>query len=69
MLLGGHPPFSDDHDERLFRLIKRGEFSFHAAAWAGISAPAKVWTRLRVASRADAVLLRVRAGNPVRDNA
>mmetsp|Transcript_31338 Transcript_31338/g.43471 ORF Transcript_31338/g.43471 Transcript_31338/m.43471 type:complete len:346 (-) Transcript_31338:209-1246(-) len=40
-MLSGFPPFFDDNEPRLFRKIKRGDFSFDDSVWDIISAPAR----------------------------
>lgn len=41
MLLSGFPPFHHDNVPTLYSIIKKGEFSFGASQWAGISDSAK----------------------------
>ena len=37
ILLGGYPPFHDDSEAVMFKLIRKGKFSFDNAVWANIS--------------------------------
>ena len=41
VLLCGFPPFYDDDEHEMFRIIKRGEFEFPSPSWDPISANAK----------------------------
>lgn len=41
ILLGGYPPFHDDNMRKLFKKIKKGEFTFHVEYWKNISTEAK----------------------------
>eukprot|EP00607_Mallomonas_marina_P007103 CAMPEP_0182437614 /NCGR_PEP_ID=MMETSP1167-20130531/85165_1 /TAXON_ID=2988 /ORGANISM="Mallomonas Sp, Strain CCMP3275" /LENGTH=350 /DNA_ID=CAMNT_0024630593 /DNA_START=355 /DNA_END=1408 /DNA_ORIENTATION=- len=41
VLLGGYPPFHDEDMQRLFKKIKRGEYSFHREYWGAVSEEAK----------------------------
>jgi len=41
ILLGGYPPFHDDDQQELFRLIRRGKFHFDPAYWGLVSEEAK----------------------------
>lgn len=41
ILLGGYPPFYDEHEPRLFQKIRRGLFSFDDPVWNDVSATAK----------------------------
>jgi calcium/calmodulin-dependent protein kinase I len=41
ILLGGYPPFHDDDQNELFRLIRRGKFTFDPAYWGMVSEEAK----------------------------
>jgi serine/threonine protein kinase len=42
VLLAGYPPFHDEDVQELFRLIRRGKFSFDPAYWSVVSAEAKL---------------------------
>jgi len=41
ILLGGYPPFYDEHEPRLFMKIRRGQYSFDDPVWSHVSATAK----------------------------
>jgi calcium/calmodulin-dependent protein kinase I len=41
LLIGGYPPFRDDHHRGLFRKIRAGDFVFHEAYWGTVSVEAK----------------------------
>jgi len=41
ILLGGYPPFYDEHEPRLFMKIRRGQYSFDDPVWAKVSDLAK----------------------------
>jgi calcium/calmodulin-dependent protein kinase I len=41
ILLGGYPPFYDEHEPRLFQKIRRGLFSFDDPVWNDVSGTAK----------------------------
>lgn len=45
ILLGGYPPFHDDDQQELFRLIRRGKFSFDPTYWEFVSEEAKSCVR------------------------
>ena len=41
ILLGGYPPFHDENQDELFRLIRRGKFTFDPTYWSLVSDEAK----------------------------
>lgn len=41
ILLGGYPPFMEDTQRALFRMIKRGDYQFHPQYWQNVSRGAK----------------------------
>jgi len=41
ILLGGYPPFYDEHEPRLFMKIRRGQYSFDDPVWSKVSETAK----------------------------
>ncbi|GMH39142.1 hypothetical protein BSKO_07040 [Bryopsis sp. KO-2023] len=41
ILLGGYPPFHDESEAVMFKLIRKGKFSFNQSVWKNISACAK----------------------------
>lgn len=41
ILLGGYPPFHDENQRNLFKLIKRCEYEFHPEYWSTVSEDAK----------------------------
>lgn len=45
ILLGGYPPFHDENQKNLFRLIKAGRYEFHPEYWGGVSEEAKDFIR------------------------
>jgi len=55
ILLGGYPPFHDENQTKLFRLIKAGKYEFHPEYWSNVSDEAKDLIRrlltLKVADR------------------
>ena len=42
ILLGGHPPFEHEHEDQLFKLIRKGKYTFDKESWEGVSDTAKV---------------------------
>ncbi|KAH9255325.1 hypothetical protein BASA81_006777 [Batrachochytrium salamandrivorans] len=45
ILLGGYPPFHDEDQQELFRMIRRGRYSFDPAFWGLVSEDAKSCVR------------------------
>jgi len=41
ILLGGYPPFIDDNQRKLFRKIRKGQYTFHEEYWGPVSMDAK----------------------------
>lgn len=41
ILLGGYPPFHDENQKNLFRLIKAAKYEFHPEYWSNVSDEAK----------------------------
>lgn len=37
VLLGGYPPFYDEHEPTLFNLIRKGQLKFDDPVWSAIS--------------------------------
>ena len=41
ILLGGYPPFIEQNQRALFRLIRKGQYEFHEEYWSQVSEDAK----------------------------